>query len=247
MPGLLVGHKPYHWAKLVSLLQGYGVTDPHIHQRERLLNHEQRAAHLVSVMKRYRDEGKRLHLVGHSAGGLDIELALYMEPSLQKRISSVTTFASPFAGTPIADQKLKGLLDSKIDNLLFGDCEQPSIAERIAYEMTSKYTDEMVKELAVKPGLVQSTYSLLFYIDHIWKAPYFSWKDHRYLISQGFERNDGTVPTDSMRHGHTLTVMPGDHKSESLPFRYGWPFQTQYKEVWGKITAHLQSLEPALP
>lgn len=250
VPGLLIGDRPYRWVKVDEIFCQHEVQNFRVHFRPKFLTHEHRAKHLANTLISLVDKGYRFHLIGHSAGGMDIELALYMEPLLQKHVISLTTLATPFAGTPIAGRRLQGLRDTELDELFFGTLETDagvSFAEKIAYEMTAKYTSSMQKELAVKPELISRTYCLLFFIDKKWKAPLISWKSYDYLKSLGHVHNDSTVPTESMRHGHVLHYMPGDHKSQTLPFRYGLPFQTQYRDVWEKIICHQKSIASRLP
>lgn len=50
------------------------------------------------------DENRRLHIIGHSMGGLDARHMLVDFDDMAKRVASLTTIATPHNGSPLADE-----------------------------------------------------------------------------------------------------------------------------------------------
>jgi len=240
----MVGNKPYKWVKLGKLLQELGALDNHIHERPRFCLSETRANMLAARIARY--QGSKVHVIGHSAGGLDIRHALHNHPNLQKYIASITTMGSPHKGTAIADRYLERLEKIECDEYLFGKFtdKDAEFAEKFAGEMTRNQA--AINDSKWGNPLPDITFCLPGYIDSKWKVPLLSWDGYEYLCEQGYHRNDGTVPLSSQTHGHVIEIVKSGHLSQSFPVRYGWPWQKPYKDNFELIINNLKKLEAGL-
>jgi pimeloyl-ACP methyl ester carboxylesterase len=80
--------------------------------------------------------GKKVVLIGHSMGGVDITEALSLYPELKDHVRAVVTLQTPYAGTPIAsdmfnDPKVKPMIEGIFKNVLHGD---PRAMGDLSYE-----------------------------------------------------------------------------------------------------------------
>jgi triacylglycerol lipase len=67
---------------------------------------DQRARELGEQLSSYLDQNPRhakVHIIGHSMGGLDSRCMMASNPEIRKRIASLTTIGTPHNGTPVAD------------------------------------------------------------------------------------------------------------------------------------------------
>ena len=74
---------------------------------------KQLLAHIEAILAK---TGRaKVHVIGHSQGGLDARVAAWLKPEL---FASVTTYATPNNGTPVADWAMKLLANDNLQKLL---------------------------------------------------------------------------------------------------------------------------------
>jgi pimeloyl-ACP methyl ester carboxylesterase len=220
----------------------------YFHERPHGMTMRQRVDLIAESLERELLKHKRIHLVGHSAGGADIRLLVHLYPEIAKRIISITTIGTPHRGTPIADMVVAGLPKCPPMKDLVGI----ENARQVVSEMTTTYMRNFNAQVKDVEGI--EYFSFPYYIDSIWKSP-FSYKTWKCLRDAGFPYNDGTVPLESQIWGTTLgdhelvfanagqayneeevishllgegpgleTIRAsfGDHKAQTFPLRYGF-------------------------
>jgi triacylglycerol lipase len=138
-----VGFVDYFW-RVVDHLEDEGETlvftpavDPF---NDSTIRGEQLLAHVEAITA---STGyPKVNLIGHSQGGLDARVVASLRPDL---VASVTTFATPHAGTPIADIVL-GLAD---------DPNAQAIADALVQLIGAPLWDEVGEETSVVKSLEQ--------------------------------------------------------------------------------------------
>lgn len=193
------------------------------HERPRGLVSYQRADLIIESLNKDVLKNKKIHLLGHSAGGIDTRLVPHLSKDLRDRIISITSIGTPHHGTPIADAWANyekcPVLDYLVDDL-------STTAGSILFEMTTKASIEFNKRYQNFHNI--KYFSLPHYIHSIYYSvsSFNSWK---FLKDKGHSYNDGTVPFHSQIWGETVgdkkvSVYNGNwgcHKSETFPLRYG--------------------------
>lgn len=230
-----------------ELAKNVGV-DFFVHERPQEMLMQERADLLAESLNRSLLKNRKIHLVGHSAGGIDARLVLHKYPELADRVLSVTTVGTPHRGTPIADHWIKGdEADCPFVDFLFGVFK---FAGPQANEMTTKFMQNFNDQ--VLPNEKVHYYSLPYFIHNILFAP-LSVSGWKYLKRKGHGLNDGTVPFASQVYGQTIGDIQisknlfgnhGDHKSETFPIRYG--FKRINGDCLMKVFKNLKALENGL-
>lgn len=64
---------------------------------------EQRGEQLASRILAQTQADERVHIIGHSMGGLDARQALSANPEVARRVATLVTIGTPHAGSPVAD------------------------------------------------------------------------------------------------------------------------------------------------
>jgi len=254
--GLLIYKRAYlkasDWPETAKNCQ----VELYIHERPAKFTMAQRADHLYEVLNSPEWHGRKVHLLGHSAGGLDIRLMLHKYPKMAGRIVSAGSIESPHRGTPIADDFLSKVESCPFVEALFDKIEN---ADAIAREMTVSYMQGFNDTVKNNPNV--KYWSMPFFIRSIWDAPR-NYKGWKYLKAQGFPLSDGTVPFKSQLWGEvvgdkSVTVAIekdkqnqvikvfkanyGDHESTTFPFRYRW--RKISAKVLQRVIWHLRAYE----
>jgi triacylglycerol lipase len=102
---------------------------------------EANARTLRDFVMKQAESGKKVVLIGHSMGGVNITAALSLYPELQEHVRAVVTLQTPYAGTAIAsdlqnDPKMKSIVDGVLNNVLHGDARAMS---DLSYESRQKF------------------------------------------------------------------------------------------------------------
>lgn len=216
LSGLIVPTSYYDkFTCIPDYFKNWGV-DFYVYQR----NNDMAMRHRLGALKTFFltkwPAGKKFHLLGHSAGGLDARN--YLHDTGDDRCISMLTIGTPHRGTPIANEALdpRSKIKTNVLNFLFSQYKN---ARDAVYEMTPEHMtafNDRVKNIqSCKYG------SLLFDIDW-YKATPTSWENYFLLKEKGYESNDGTVPTFSQAWGTpSETIFKGSHLSQLAPIRYG--------------------------
>jgi pimeloyl-ACP methyl ester carboxylesterase len=162
----------------------------------------------------------RVHLIGHSQGGLDARY-LITRLGFGNRVATLTTISTPHHGSRVADVALGLLPGGAIDaigflvDFVFGSSQD---AEGQAYELTEEYAetvfnpttpdDPRVSYYSVA-GVTRAATIHLFTEDI---CDPLLWIGYGILSTQG--ANDGLVTVASSRHGTFLGTIPADHLDE---------------------------------
>jgi triacylglycerol esterase/lipase EstA (alpha/beta hydrolase family) len=162
----------------------------------------------------------RVHLIGHSQGGLDGRY-LISRLGFGNRVATLTTISTPHRGSRVADVALGllpggavSLLDFLINFVLGGGQD----AEGQAYELTEEYADTVFNPSTPNDARV-SYYS----VAGVTKAATIHWFTEDvcdpllwagYGILSLWGPNDGLVSVASARHGTFLGTIPADHLDE---------------------------------
>lgn len=162
----------------------------------------------------------RVHLIGHSQGGLDARY-LITHLGFGNRVATLTTISTPHHGSRVADVALGLLPGGAVDaldfliNFLFGGDQD---AEGQAYELTEEYAETVFNPTTPDDPRV-SYYSVAgvtraatihFLTEDICDP--LLWVGYGILSFQG--PNDGLVTVASSRHGTFLGTIPADHLDE---------------------------------
>lgn len=202
-------------------------------------NLEERSAVLRREIARLVPSG-RLHLVGHSMGGLDARLAL-QDPSIASRVVSLTTLSTPHHGSALADYVVRQVDEMGDDSILRSLLERMFGDIRSARQLTTGYLAERFNPATPDaPGV--KYFSLGFYIPApvaLHSAVPVIWVAHAIQARAGFARNDGMVSVESAKWGVDLGELVGDHYSETspLPIRGG----PSYLEIFGRVINNIES------
>lgn len=178
----------------------------------------QLAPQIQSILSRTR--APRVHLIGHSQGGLD---ARYLVTHLGygNRVATVTTISTPHRGTRVADIGLGILPGPAVSTLAFlanliGGGGQD--LEGQVYELTEEYATNVFG-----PTTPDDPRVLYFSVAGETKAVTLDvWNDDvcdpllwaGYLLLAPTGANDGLVTVQSARHGVFLGTVPADHFDE---------------------------------
>lgn len=240
IPGLIVGNEVYEDLDLDVISTLFGI-DLKIHSRPRGLSLIARAAVLELNLKRI-FSGQKYWLIGHSAGGLDIRELLYRYPYIKENVLGMITMGTPHGGSHIADK----ILNENIHNIILAKeinllAERVNQVEKIIREVSVAGMVEYNKTHQLDEEILNKFHSIGFYIDAKWKCNITSWSSYEYLKKLGFDKNDGTISLSNQFYGKHNYEMIGEHKAETVPVRYGLPFQTIWMQSFKKCFEIIRS------
>jgi len=199
---------------------------------------EKRAENLEAEIRRLVPSG-RMHLVGHSMGGLDSRMVVHRY-ALGDRVASVTTLATPHRGSVVADyvvDRLERQNEAAVALLdrVFGD-DLAALGNLTTHYMRHVFNPEVRDDPRVR------YFSMGFVVPkpvatHV-LAPWV-WLSYWIHEAAGEPENDGMVTVDSARWGTYLGTYMSDHIAETsqLPCRTGVSFES----VFGKVIENLES------
>lgn len=180
----------------------------------------------------------KIHLVGHSMGGLDARGVLH-QPEVRRRVLSVTTLAAPHRGSPVADFVLaeagrNAVADQILSKLFAGDL-------RAVRDLTREaLSDRFNPRNPDAPGIVYASMGFVTPTPveaHV-LAPWM-WPMHGIMVEAGEVDNDCAVSVESSRWGKDLGTFVSDHVAETswVPARGG----VSGAFVFGKVVEHLNT------
>ena len=176
-----------------------------------------RAADLKRFVDRHVPAG-RVHLIGHSMGGLD---ARYMTSRLgmEDRVASLTTIGTPHRGTTFADWGWRRLSALSVPFLrLLGVTYQAFIDLRT--DACARFNEDTPDVLGVR------YYSVAGACSRPWLGP--EWWLPAGIVNRAEGPNDGVVSVASAKWGEHAEVWDGDHLN-----LVNWPNRRAKKHgVW---------------
>lgn len=195
----------------------------------------------------------RLHLIGHSQGGLD---ARYLISNLGfgDRVATLTTISTPHRGSRVADVAL-GILPGPAEstlafllNLIAGGGQDP-LGQ--AYQLTEAYAlsefepnnpdDPRVSYYSVA-GVTRAATLHIFTED---VCDPLLWAGYAVLAPTG--ANDGLVTVASARHGTFLGTVPADHFDEVGQLLGTTALGFNHRTFYSKLARYLTSSTAPAP
>lgn len=178
-------------------------------------------ARRAADLKRFLDRelpGRRVHLIGHSMGGLDARY-LTSRLGMEDRVLSVTTVGTPHRGTAFADwgwRRLSGLIVPFLR--LVGIPHQAFIDLRT--DTCARFNEDTPDVPGVRYASVAGACS------RPWLGP--EWWLPAGIVNRAEGANDGVVSVASARWGEHAEVWDGDHLN-----LVNWPNRRAKKHgVW---------------
>lgn len=209
----------FYGVKSRLVADGYQVFVTEVDPFQRI---EVRAAQLAPQIQSVlsRTGASRVHLIGHSQGGLDARY-LVAHLGFGNRVATVTTISTPHRGSRVADIALGILPGPAVSTLAFladliGGGGQD--LEGQVYELTEEYTTNVFN-----PTTPDDPRVLYYSVAGETKAATLDlWNDDvcdpllwaGYLLLSPTGANDGLVTVQSARHGVFLGTVPADHLDE---------------------------------
>ena len=179
----------------------------------------QRAADLKQFLEREVPAG-RVHLVGHSMGGLDARFML-ARLGMEKRVLSLTTIATPHRGTSFADWGVR-----RFGRLLTPFLRLVGIPHQAFFDLMTDSCRRFNEDVPNVPGVryfaVAGRCERQF-VGPEWLLPY-------KIVERAEGPNDGVVSVVSATWGEDTDVWAGDHLN-----LVNWPNRRARKRgVWGE-------------
>jgi triacylglycerol lipase len=159
-----------------------------------------RAAELAAFIRREVGTAK-VHVIGHSMGGLDARSAV-SRLGLDSQVLSLTTIGCPHRGTAFADWGVRKF--GKITHPLFRAMGIPDAA---FYDLTTESCERFNGDTPDVAGV--RYFSVAGVIERPWLAH--GWKLPCGIVRKAEGPNDGVVSVASATWGERTTVWRGDH------------------------------------
>ena len=230
--GLFTKHYPGYMEANVDRLKGLGLdvtvvpvdTEGSVEKNAEIVARWIRAATLG---------GRKVAIVGHSKGGVDITAALALHPELASRVEAVVTLQSPYGGTPLASDlqtctATNWMTRKFVDDVLGGDVHSITdlgFHERQAFIAAHPYPADRVRTIAVATtgSSYRSTVGLTEW-----------YMDRRYGI-----HNDGMVPVpEAQIPGGELVTLDGmDHAESTFSYFQGSVLAGDLTEALVRVVA----------
>ena len=137
-----------------------------------------RAAQLAAEIERVLVETghEKVHVIGHSMGGLDTRHMLVFVPGMAEKVASLTSIGTPHNGTSFADYGLthggEAAIEAVREIIDFGGFETLTLAERQAFNQAARHqeaTNAVVYRVYASAqarekvfGLLQRPYDIIF-------------------------------------------------------------------------------------
>jgi triacylglycerol lipase len=159
-----------------------------------------RAAELRAFLDRELP-GERVHLIGHSMGGLDCRY-LISRLDMASRVLSLTSIATPHRGTAFADWGIR-----RMHWWFRSVCNFLGIPYQAVFDLTKSACAAFNEEVPDAPGV--HYYSIAGRHEGNWRSP--EWLLPHRIVLDAEGPNDGIVSVDSARWGESVDVWNGDH------------------------------------
>ena len=149
---------------------------------------------------------EKVHIIGHSMGGLDARQMLLQEREMADKVASVTSIGTPHNGTSFADVYLAGGGNAVIEALKpyisFEGFQTLTLAERQAF-------NEQAQDWEAKNSVFYQVYAAVQEKSRLFIPLKGSWE----IISAYEGENDGLVSASSQLWTAQLTAVDGTTKS----------------------------------
>lgn len=198
-----------------------------------------RAAELRTLLDRELP-GERVHLFGHSMGGLDCRY-LISKLDLAPRVLSLTSVATPHRGTAFADWGLR-----RMTWWLKSVCGFLGLPYQAVYDLTTSACRRFNEEVANVPTV--RYFSVAGRHARDWLSP--EWLVPHRVVSDAEGPNDGIVSVASARWGESMDVWDGDHinlVNWSTPLARARRLAADRSAQYSTLLSRLAACEGALP
>lgn len=159
-----------------------------------------RAADLKQFLTREVPAG-RVHLIGHSLGGLDARY-LVSKLGMEKRVASITTVGTPHRGTSFADYMM-----SRFSRWFIPVLRRLGIPYQAFYDLMTDSCRQFNEDVPNVPGV--RYLSIVGQCDKTWLGA--EWRLSHRIIDRREGPNDGLVSVASATWGEQTEVWAGDH------------------------------------
>ena len=178
---------------------------------------------------------EKVHLIGHSLGGLD---ARYAVSRLGLEAASVTTIGTPHRGTSFADW-----LTTYCWRWLRSLARMLGTSFRALHDLTTSGAARLNAEAPDAEGVSYQSVGGLCEVFDAWTVP-------GRVVTRFEGANDGVVSLDSARWGDRFEVWEGDHLN-----LVNWPNRRERKlgvwcdrgESYGRLLARVEAVKPEDP
>jgi triacylglycerol esterase/lipase EstA (alpha/beta hydrolase family) len=216
---------------------------------------EVRAAQLATQINAIlaQTRAPRVHLIGHSQGGLDGRY-LISRLGFGNRVATLTTISTPHHGSRVADVALGILPGGAVDaiaflvDFVFGSSQD---VEGQGYQLTEEYAETIFNPTT--PDDPRVSYYSVAGVTHAATVHVFTedvcdpllWVGYGILSLQG--PNDGLVTVASSRHGTFLGTIPADHLDEVGQLLGTTALGFNHKTFYSKLARFLTSSSAPSP
>lgn len=159
-----------------------------------------RAAELKAFIRREVGTAK-VHVIGHSLGGLDARYAV-SRLGLDAQVLSLTTIGCPHRGSAFADWGV-----SRFARFFHPLCRAAGIPDDAVFDLTTESCQRFNADTPNAPGV--RYFSVAGVIDRPWLAH--GWKLPCRIVGKAEGPNDGVVSVASATWGERTAVWRGDH------------------------------------
>lgn len=178
--------------------------------------------------------GRRVHLIGHSLGGLDARYAI-SALGLNKQVLSLTTVGTPHRGTAFADWGVR-----RFSRLLSPLLRRAGIPDAAFFDLTTDACRRFNERVPDAPGVRYVSVAGL--CEQPWLGP--EWQLPAGIVGRAEGPNDGVVSVASAVWGEHVEVWQGDHLNlVNWPNRRmrragTWPDRAaDYRRLLGRLAA----------
>ena len=144
---------------------------------------------------------ERVHLFGHSMGGLDARYAI-SRLGLASRVATLTTVGTPHRGTPFADWGVR-----RLSWWYRNVCTFLGLSHQAVNDLTTSACHQFNAEVPDATGV--RYFSVAGQHTGDWRSP--EWLLPHRVVSDAEGANDGIVSVASATWGESLDVWDGDH------------------------------------
>ncbi len=145
--------------------------------------------------------GERVHVIGHSMGGLD---ARYMISKLgmENQVCALTTVGTPHRGSPFADWGVR-----RLSRILGPVLRWMGISAEAFYDLTTESCQRFNEEVVDAPGVLYRSVAGQCSKPLVGLGWLFPWR----LVHENEGPNDGVVSVTSATYGKSCEVWNADH------------------------------------
>lgn len=204
----LHGDRTHYFRRIRPYLQAKGYTVEHAHTgfaEEISIRADRLADAIMRTTQKHNAE--KVHIIGHSMGGLDARYTAVNIPNIDNKIATITSIGTPHLGATFADFAVSLEADEfiKLANTIFCIDFRGFLA--ITTEATAAF-NESARNQEVANNITYFTYSAYQEKAKVFFPMHISWD----YIHEREGDNDGLVSVNSQAWGTQITNEQGENK-----------------------------------